>query len=322
MAVHTPVLLEETLQYLAPRGSGELMVDGTIGEGGHSEAFLSRFPSLRIIGIDADRAIQEKARTRLSEYGNRITFYQGWSEDFFSAWLERGFSKEEKRPDTVFFDLGISMFHYEESGRGFSFRKDEYLDMRIDPSRGQSAAELIASLSERQLADLLYANGGERYSRSIARSVAGAKKLGAVTAARGLAELIWIGVPKSYRHGPLHPATRTFQALRIAVNRELEQLPDLLEKALKVLEVGGRMGVISFHSGEDRMVKQFFREKSRGGQAGKSRSSRTPEAPICRDGGMVKLLTRKAVLPGEAEIRNNAPSRSARLRVAEKVHEG
>jgi 16S rRNA (cytosine1402-N4)-methyltransferase len=327
--VHTPVLLEETIHYLAPRSGGELMLDTTLGEGSHSEAFLSRFSSLRIIGIDADPLILERARERLAKYGNRISFYSGWSEDFFDDLLERGFRDGEKRPDTVFFDLGVSMFHYKESGRGFSFNKDEVLDMRIDPSRGRSAAELIAALPERELADLLYNNGGERFSRSIARSVAAAKKAAPVTGTGALAELVKASVPPKYRYGAQHPATKTFQALRIAVNGELERLPGRLEKALNILEVGGRMGVISFHSGEDRVVKRFFKEKSKdnsgGGDSGygRSRSTYQREAPIDRGGGqcIVKILTRKAVGPGETEVRNNPASRSAKLRVAEKLYE-
>jgi 16S rRNA (cytosine1402-N4)-methyltransferase len=327
MAVHTPVLLEETLQYLAPRQSGELMVDATLGEGGHSDAFLSRFPSLRIIGIDADKSVLARAEERLAKYGGRVSFFSGWSDDFFAGWAGGGFSAEKKRPDTVLFDLGISMFHYEQSGRGFSFRKDEYLDMRIDPSRGKSAAELIASLSEKDLADLLYTNGGERYSRSIARSIAGAKKKGRVATTAALAELVKASVPPKYRRGPLHPATKTFQALRIAVNGEMERLPGLLETAFTVLEAGGRMGVISFHSGEDRVVKHFFRERavsSRTLSAGYRRSpaeGSPSNTPICRKGGKVRILTPKAVSPGRDELRNNPPSRSAKLRAVEKVCE-
>jgi 16S rRNA (cytosine1402-N4)-methyltransferase len=305
---HTPVLPEETLLYLAPRKDGELMVDATLGEGGHSFAFLSRFPGLSIIGIDADSSIQERAKKRLASFGERMRYYSGWSKDFFDR-----YPAGEKRPNTVLFDLGISMYHYEQSGRGFSFLKDEYLDMRIDTSRGRTAAELVAGLSEKEFADLLWNNAEERYSRSIARSVSKAKKQGGVTTSSQLAELVKSSVPAKYRHGYLHPATRTFQALRIAVNNELENLPGMLEKALAVLETGGRMGVISFHSLEDRTVKRFFREKSRD-------CTCPPSVPICRCGGKsVTILTRKAVSAGAEEIQHNPPSKSAKLRVAEKL---
>jgi 16S rRNA (cytosine1402-N4)-methyltransferase len=310
-AVHTPVLLEETIRCLAPRGEGELMVDATLGEGGHSRAFLERFPGLRIIGIDADREIQEMAKEGLAEFGNRIRFYNLWSGDFFSA-----YPADLEKPDTILFDLGISMYHYGASRRGFSFLKDEYLDMRIDTSGGETAADLIARLSERDLADLLYRNAEERYSRRIAAAVGAAKKSAPVTSTAALAELVFSSVPAKYRHGPIHPATRTFQALRMAVNGEAEKLPRMLEDALGVLKTGGRMGVISFHSGEDRRVKHFFREKNKDCIC-------PPEEPICRCGGIrtVNILTRKAIVAEKEEIRHNPPSRSAKLRVAEKIHE-
>lgn len=307
--IHTPVLLEEILLYLAPRGEGELMVDATLGEGGHSRAFLARFPGLRVMGIDADISVQEKARKNLAVFGQRIRFFSGWSEEFFDS-----YSPGEKRPDTVLFDLGISMYHYESSGRGFSFIRDEYLDMRLDAARGKTAARIIADLSEKDFADLLWNNAGERYSRRIARSVAAAKKRSGVTTTVQLASLVKEAVPARYRRGPIHPATRTFQALRIAVNGELEKLPRMLEKALSVLETGGRMGIISFHSLEDRIVKLFFREKSRD-------CTCPPSAPICRCGGKrLKVLTRKPILAGAEETAANPPSRSAKFRVAEKLH--
>jgi 16S rRNA (cytosine1402-N4)-methyltransferase len=307
--VHTPVLLEETIRYLAPRGSGELMVDATIGEGGHSQAFLARFPDLRIIGVDADEEILKTARERLKEFGDRVRFYRGWSHDFFAE-----YPLPVKRPDTILMDLGISLQQIEKSKRGFSFRYDEPLDMRIDPSAGMSAAELIARLPEKDLADLIYANSGERYSRRIARAIAEAKASGPVRTSLALSEIVTGAVPPAYRHGPVHPATKTFMALRMGVNAELSRLPDLLEAAFRVLEPGGRMGVISFNSAEDKIVKDFFRAKNRDCIC-------PPEAPICRCGGQrfLNLLSRKGVPPTEEEIRGNPPSRSAKLRAVEKV---
>ena len=307
--VHTPVLLEETIKYLSPRKAGELMIDATIGEGGHSNAFLCQFPELRIIGIDADPDILKIAQERLKSFGERVQFYSGWSHDFFAE-----YPGEFRRPDTILLDLGVSLFHYEKSGRGFSFRYDEKLDMRIDPSSGMGAAELIAKLSEKDLADLIYTNGEERHSRRIARAIAEAKRGGELTSSAVLAEIIERAVPPAGRHGPIHPATRTFQALRIAVNGELSRLADLLEAAFRVLETGGRLGVISFHSLEDRIVKNFFRDKNRDCIC-------PPEAPICKCGGQrtITILTRKGIKAGEEEIRKNPPSRSARFRVAEKI---
>ncbi|MDR2536896.1 MAG: 16S rRNA (cytosine(1402)-N(4))-methyltransferase RsmH [Treponema sp.] len=306
---HTPVLLRETLRLLAPRtpqGAGELMVDATVGEGGHSFAFLSRFPELRVIGVDADPEIQAVAKERLKEFGGRVSFYTGWSQDFFAELPEQGV-----QPDTILIDLGISLYHYEKSGRGFSFLNDEALDMRLDRT-GRSAAKLIASLSERELADLLYYNAEERYSRRIARAIVEARARATISSSAALADIVARAVPSNERGR--HPATKTFQALRIAVNGELERLPALLDAALRALAVGGRMGVITFHSLEDRIVKNFFREKSRD-------CISSPSTPIDRDKGhrIMELLTRKGLVAEADEIKQNPPSRSARLRVIEKI---
>jgi 16S rRNA (cytosine1402-N4)-methyltransferase len=273
---------------------------------------LERFPALRIAGVDADEEIQRRAKERLSPFGSRICFFKCWAEEFFED-----YPAGLPFPDTILFDLGISLYHYEGSGRGFSFSRDEYLDMRLDTSRGKTAAELIAGLSEKDFADLLYNNAGERYSRRIAAAVQRAKKDSPVTTTAALAELVVTAVPAVYRRGPLHPATRTFQALRMAVNGEGKRLELMLETALERLKVGGRMGVISFHSGEDRKVKYFFREKSLD-------STRPPETPICRkeENWSVKILTRKPVTAGPEECRKNPPSRSAKFRVAEKIAAG
>ena len=307
--VHTSVLLEEALKYLAPRKSGELMIDATVGEAGHLFAFLSQFPHLKAIGVDADAEILKTARKRLAGFGERVQFYTGWSHDFFAE-----YPGEYKRPDTILMDLGVSLFHYERSGRGFSFRYDEPLDMRIDVTSGLSAADLIARLSQENLADLLYTNAEERYSRRIAKAICEAKDGGAITSSAALAEIVRRAVPPAYRHGAIHPATRTFQALRIAVNGEISRLEGLLEAAFAVLEPGGRMGVISFHSIEDRVVKKFFREKNR--------DCICPlQEPICKCRGQraVTLLTRKGVRAGEEEVRRNPPSRSATFRAVEKI---
>lgn len=307
--LHTPVLLEETMKYLAPRKAGELMIDANLGEGGHCFAFLSQFSGLRVIGVDADAQIMKTARERLKIFGERVQFYSGWSHDFFAE-----YPGEYKRPDTILMDLGVSLFHYEKSGRGFSFRYDEPLDMRIDTTAGFSAAELIERMPEKDLADLIYNNSGERYSRRIAKAITEAKYSAALNSSAVLAEIVERAVPAAYRHGPMHAATRTFQALRIAVNGELSRLSDLLEAAFRILEPGGRLGVISFHSLEDKIVKNFFREKNRDCIC-------PQEAPICKCGGQrsLTILTRKGLVPGEEELRKNPPSRSARFRAAEKI---
>jgi len=306
--IHTPVLKEETTQYLVPPAKDGFMVDATLGEGGHSAAFLKKFPSLCVAGVDVDEEMLNRARERLAPFDGRVRFYRRWAGEFFAA-----YPPELPAPDSILSDLGISMFHFNGSGRGFSFLRDEYLDMRLDPSTGKTAADLIAELSQNDLADLLYKNAEERYSRRIAAAI---KKQGPVTTTGALAEIVSASVPAAYRRGPIHPATRTFQALRMAVNAEAERLPSMLESALRVLKIGGRMGVISFHSGEDRVVKNFFRSQSRDCIC-------PPEAPICRCGGnrIVRLLTRKPVTAGKEECRSNPPSRSAKFRVAEKINE-
>jgi len=307
--VHTPVLLNEVLEFLAPRGKDELMIDANIAEGGHAYAFLSRFPDLKIVGIDADSEILAVAKERLQEFADRIHLYSGWSFDFFTE-----YPSDLKRPDTIFFDLGISYYHYKKSGRGFSFEKDEFLDMRIDVSQGFTAADFLARLPERELADLIYNNSGERYSRRIASLIVDERQKSTLTTTSALADLVKRAVPASYRHGPIHPATRTFQALRIAVNGELSRLHSILEAALRVLEPGGRLGVISFHSLEDRIVKNFFRSMNK--------DCTCPQnAPICYCEGSrsVNILTKKGITPEKEETERNPPSRSARLRVIEKV---
>jgi 16S rRNA (cytosine1402-N4)-methyltransferase len=188
--------------------------------------------------------------------------------------------------------------------------------MRLDTSRGVSAAELLMRMPEQEIADILYRNAGERFSRRIARAIVQERQRGAIATSAALAEIVSRSVPASYRHGPIHPATRTFMALRIEVNRELERLPELLEGALEILEPGGRLGVISFHGLEDKIVKNFFKVKN-------MNCSCPPQAPMCQCGGRrkVNILVRKGVTAGEEEIKRNPPSRSARLRVAEKVKE-
>ncbi|MDR1074376.1 MAG: 16S rRNA (cytosine(1402)-N(4))-methyltransferase RsmH [Treponema sp.] len=297
--IHTPVLLEETLTLLAPRSSGEVMCDATLGEAGHTEAFLERFPDLQIIGVDADESIQEIAKKRLERFGARARFYHGRSQDFFAQTASEGFGIEKF--DTVIIDLGVSLYHYAQSGRGFSFAKDEPLDMRIDPSDGETAADVIARLPEKELADLLYNNAEERYSRRIARAIVEERARSPITRSKRLADIVARSTPPHYRRGAAHPATKTFQALRIEVNGELSGLRPLLELAWSALRNRGRLGVISFHSLESRAVKEHFRELAKNGSG--------------------RLVTKKAVAPKVEEIRANAPSRSALFRVVEKIEE-
>lgn len=311
--VHTPVLLNECLEWLSPVGEpyekNALMVDSTLGEGGHTFNFLSKYKNLSVIGLDADPVIQAKAKERLSSFGERVHFYNGWFNDFY-----KNYPSEYNKPDLILFDLGISVFHYEKSQRGFSFRYDESLDMRLSPLSENSASDLVNNLEEEKLADLIYLYGEEKLSRRIAKAIVEARAGGKIESSKALAEIIWNAVPANYRYGSIHPATRTFQALRIAVNSELKRLPQALFDAFQDLNAGGKMGVITFHSLEDRIVKNFF--KNLGKQC-----VCPPEVAVCRCGGKqcAEILTRKPVCPTEQEVKVNSPSRSAKLRVIRKI---
>lgn len=313
--VHTPVLLQECLNWLSPIGesfeSHAYMIDSTLGEGGHSYNFLAKYPELHITGVDADAQIQSRARERLASFGSRMQFYNGWFNDFY-----RNFPEEAEQPNLILFDLGISVYHYERSKRGFSFRYDEELDMRLNPDAGESAADIVNNLSEEKLANLIYLYADEKYSRMISRAIVEARKSGRIVSSKALAEIIYNAVPGKYRHGNIHPATRTFQALRIAVNSELKRLPEAIHDAFNVLAPGGKLGVITFHSLEDRIVKNYFRNLGR-------QCVCPPEVPECICGGTpcAEVLTRKPVEPSAEEIKINSPSRSAKLRVVRKIRD-
>ena len=313
--VHTPVLLNECLEYLSPVGEtfekNAFMIDSTLGEGGHSNAFLSKFPNLHILGLDRDKDIQSRARERLSVYGGRMEFFNGWFNDFY-----KNYPADKEKPDIVLFDLGISVYHYEKSGRGFSFRYDEPLDMRLNAESGESAADICNNMREEELANLIYLYSDEKYSRRIARAICEERKSQKIESSKQLADIIYNAVPGNYRHGAIHPATRTFQALRIAVNSELRRLPEALHAAFNDLKVGGKMGVITFHSLEDRIVKNYFRNLGK-------KCVCPPEQAQCTCGGTpcAEILTRKPVEPSSEEIKTNSPSRSAKLRVVRKLRD-
>ncbi len=314
--IHTPVLLKECLFYLSPVGESfeknAFMIDSTLGEGGHSFNFLTNYPCLSIKGLDADSQIQSRAKERLKSFtdAGRMSFFNGWFNDFYQNY------SEEKKPNIILFDLGISVYHYERSGRGFSFRHDEELDMRLNQNSEESASDIVNSMDEVELANMIYLYSDEKYSRRIARAIVEARSLQKISSTKALADIIYNAVPSKYKHGNIHPATRTFQALRIAVNSELKRLPKALHDAFNVLEINGKMGVITFHSLEDRIVKNYFRNLSK-------QCVCPPEKPVCECGGMpcAQLLTRKPVEPTEEEIKANSPSRSAKLRVVRKLRD-
>ena len=313
--VHTPVLLNECLSYLSPVGepfeSSAYLIDSTLGEGGHSFNFLSKYPTLKVKGLDADSIIQARAKERLSPFGERMSFYNGWFNDFY-----RNFPEGEERPNLILFDLGISVFHYERSGRGFSFRHDEVLDMRLNSETRESAADIVNRMEEEKMANMIYLYSDEKYSRRIASEICRVRETQKIESTKQLADIIYNAVPTKYRHGNIHPATRTFQALRIKVNSELSRLPEAIHDAFNVLAPGGKLGVITFHSLEDRIVKNYFRNLGK-------QCVCPPEVPICNCGGTpcAEILTRKPVEPTEEEIKNNSPSRSAKLRVVRKLRD-
>ncbi|AFG38171.1 16S rRNA (cytosine(1402)-N(4))-methyltransferase RsmH [Spirochaeta africana] len=307
---HRSVMAEQVLEYLAPDSAGQLMIDGTLGEGGHSAAFLERFPDLTLVGLETDPNILSRAEGRLASFGDRVRLENTWFDDFLRS------CPLAVRPDRILLDLGISVFHYQASDRGFSFRADEPLDMRLRPGQGESARDVVMLTPEKELADLIFRYGEERYSRRIARSLVERRKTESFATAAELAEAVFQAVPVAYRHGRIHPATKTFQALRIVVNDELNRLERALEGGVRCLQMGGRMGIITFHSLEDRMVKRFFRDLARSSiPAPESLKGAIEVQPVLR------LVNKKPILADEKEVQENPPSRSAKLRVVEKIAE-
>ncbi len=288
--VHCPVMANEVLSFLNPGEKDALMVDCTLGEGGHTSLFLARYPRLKIIGLDRDSRIMEKARTRMAPYGDRFEAKNIWFDQFWKNYEGPGV-------DFILFDLGISVFHYEESGRGFSFKREEKLDMRLNTEADLDACDVVNDYDETSLANLIYNYGEERYSRRIAAAICKARQTKRIEYTNELADIIWDAVPNEYRHRRIHPATKTFQALRIEVNGELDRIEPALEGALRALKPGGRIAVITFHSLEDRPVKWFFKNRE----------------------NVLEILTKKPVEPTEEECEMNPPSRSAKLRVVEKL---
>ena len=292
--VHYPVMHREVLENLPIPEGDSLLIDCTTGEGGHTSLFLSSYPSLTVIGIDRDSVIQKKAIERLSGFGGRFHPVNAWFDDYLSE-------APSESADAILFDLGISMFHYLESDRGFSFRNDEPLDMRLNPEAGLSAADIVNGYSEENLADVIYRYGEERYSRRIARAIAEKRESAPIESSSALAEIIRAAVPKDYRYGRIHPATRTFQALRIEVNKELDRITPALGDAIRVLKKGGRIAVITFHALEDRKVKWFFKDEAQ------------------KENPRIRILTKKPIVPSAEEEAENSPSRSAKLRVVERI---
>ncbi|MDZ4197742.1 MAG: 16S rRNA (cytosine(1402)-N(4))-methyltransferase RsmH [Kiritimatiellia bacterium] len=308
MKLHVPVLLEEAIEGLAPEPGGKL-IDATLGGGGHAEAILERIgPDGRLLGLDADPEAIRRCRERLARFGDRLQAVQAR----FSTMTVVAAGNHFGPVDGVLMDLGVSSYQVDEPGRGFSFRMDGPLDMRMNPADPISAAELVATISERDLADLLYRLGEEPAARRIARRIVAVRTATPLRTTSALAETVVAAGARS-RPG-IHPATRTFQALRMAVNRELEELESGLDQALGLLRPGGRLAVISFHSLEDRLVKLWIRD-----HVGRRESLPGGGERVTRRDPPVRALTRKPLRPGVDECERNPRARSARLRVAERM---
>lgn len=292
---HCPVLIDEVTFLLRPRRGG-WVVDGTIGMGGHAERLLEAGGSgIRLLGIDRDPEAVRRARQRLARFGERVVLKRGSFGELAALAAAAGASGAI----TVLFDLGLSSYQLEESGRGFSFQKDEALDMRFDPTGGRTAADLLNSLSPEEIGRILFEYGEERHARRIARRIDERRRRAPLRTTADLIAAVKDAVPRGAWPRRVHVATRTFQAVRMAVNQEAEALAEALPQAASLLERGGRLGVISFHSGEDRIVKRSFRSLEEGGEfAG---------------------LLPAPIQPGRDEVKCNPRARSAKLRVLERL---
>jgi len=291
---HVPVMTAEALQFLRPERGG-LFVDCTVGLGGHTRALLEAGAS-RVIGVDRDEDALARARETLAPWHDRVELVHA----DYRALDQILDARRIERVDGTLADLGVSSLQFDAPGRGFSFQRDEPLDMRMDRSSGDTAADLVARAGERELADVIFQYGEERFSRRIARALVEARAEGPVDTTARLASIVRRAIPRR-GHTRIDPATRTFQALRIWVNRELDGLDRFLESAARRLRAGARLVVITFHSLEDRIVKHTFRALQHA------------------DTRLLDVLTKKPIVPNEAEIERNPRARSAKLRAAERM---
>jgi 16S rRNA (cytosine1402-N4)-methyltransferase len=291
--VHEPVMTAETIALLAPSHGG-LFLDCTVGLGGHARALLQAGAS-RVLGLDRDPEALKIARARLEEFGDRVELVHADYRQLGRVLDDRGVAGVAG----TLADLGVSSMQLDAEGRGFSFRRDEPLDMRMDQSQGPTAADLLDQIGEEELANLIFEFGEERYSRRIARAIVEARRRGSITTTGQLAQIVRRAVPRrGYQR--IDPATRTFQAIRIWVNRELDQLEAFVGEACSRLLAGARFAVITFHSLEDRIVKHAFRALAQGRMA-------------------LQILTKRPIVPGDTELDRNPRARSAKLRAVERL---
>src|SRR5687767_12729939 len=284
-------MVAEVLEHLAPERGG-VFIDCTVGLGGHARALLEAGAS-RVIGLDRDPSALERSRDALAAFSGQVELVHGDYRDLPDLLDGRSISGV----DGVLADLGVSSLQLDAPGRGFSFRRDDELDMRMDTSQGQTAADMLAAADEQTLADVIYALGEERHARRVARAILAARSQAPVTTTGRFADVVRRAIPRK-GYSRIDPATRTFQAIRIWVNRELEGLDEFLAQAADRLDEGGRLAVITFHSLEDRIVKHTFR--------------------ALQSAGRLTIRTRRPDVPADAEIERNPRARSAKLRAAER----
>jgi 16S rRNA (cytosine1402-N4)-methyltransferase len=305
---HQPVSLQEVIAAVQPK-AGDVLVDGTFGAGGYSEALL-KAADCHVIGIDRDPSVREHVTRVQQEFGERFTFMEGCFGDVHALLAGR-------QVDGLVLDIGVSSMQLDTPERGFSFRFDAPLDMRMS-GEGESAADVLATRDEKEIADILWRYGEEKASRRIAASIVAARAENPVTTTAQLRELVHRIIPV-HRGKGIDPATRTFQALRIAVNRELEELQEVLNASISLLKAGGRLVVVTFHSLEDRLVKQFMREHA---TLPANPSRHLPPLPDATNTTPVfSLLTSKAVRASEADIAANPRARSATLRACVRMQD-
>jgi 16S rRNA (cytosine1402-N4)-methyltransferase len=308
---HLPVLAEEVIEMLQP-AAGSLQIDATVGGGGHTERILEASdPDGRLLGLDAEGAAIARVARRLDRFGDRLVLRQANFRELAAVAPAAGFGAV----DGLLFDLGLSSFQLADTERGFGFRAGGPLDMRFDASRGVSAAELLATLDATELTALFRRFGEEPHAPRIARAIVEARRVAPLTTAEELADLVERVAPRTPPgRRRIHPATRVFQALRIAVNEELDALAEALSAAVDLLRPGGRLVVLSYHSLEDRIVKRFLDAERKGCIC-------PPSVPVCVCGRTprLRLVTRPSLTPTDAEIAANPRARSARLRAAERI---
>lgn len=315
---HITVLKEEAVAGLNIRPDG-IYVDCTLGGAGHSDAIASRLVGGRLIAMDQDEAAIAEARARLAKYGDKVTVIRSNFRFLRDRLTELGLSGPKGVPqvDGVLFDLGVSSPQLDEAERGFSYHADAPLDMRMDRNAGTSAYELVNRLSEKELADILFTYGEEKFARRIAAAIVRERHVAPIETTGRLAEIVKAAIPAAARRSGPHPARRSFQALRIAVNDELGALRDGLQQAIECLKPGGRVAVISFHSLEDRICKQTFAKFM-------ETCVCPPDLPVCACGKqpVLRPVNRKPIVPSPEELADNPRSRSAKLRIAEKLPSG